>query len=111
MAITLTLIIVFGIAVTILGVVWMVMSFITKVSGAGDGATKSEIKALQEHVNHIQEEIISLQKRLDSLSRLLKVASKRRKWYAVSNTDITWGAALFDTQIRRCTVHYYGGSY
>ncbi len=72
MAITLTLIIVFGIAVTILGVVWMVMSFITKVSGAGDGATKSEIKALQEHVNHIQEEIISLQKEVRQLIQIAK---------------------------------------
>lgn len=72
MAITLTLIIVLGTAVTILGVVWMGISFVTKVSGAGDGATKSEIKALQEHVNHIQEEIISLQKEVRQLIQIAK---------------------------------------
>ncbi len=66
------LIIVTGIAVTTLGCVWMVMSFITKVSGAGKGATESEIEELQEHANHIQEEIIALKKEVRQLIQIAK---------------------------------------
>lgn len=69
---TTTLIIVAGIAVTTLGIVWMVMSFVTNLTGAGKGATKREIEALQEHVNHIQEEIISLKKEVRQLIQIAK---------------------------------------
>ncbi len=67
-----TLIIVTGIAVTTLGIVWIVFSFVTNITGAGKGATKSEIDALQEHVNHIQEEIISLKKEVKQLIQIAK---------------------------------------
>ncbi|MDE0317401.1 MAG: hypothetical protein OXM61_21195 [Candidatus Poribacteria bacterium] len=67
-----TLIIVTGIAVTTLGIVWMGISFVTNLTGTGKGATKREIEALQEHVNHIQEEIISLKKEVRQLIQIAK---------------------------------------
>ena len=51
---------------------WMGISFAKKEAGLEKGASRREIEALQEHVNHIQEEIISLKKEVRQLIQIAK---------------------------------------
>lgn len=59
-------------AITVLGCVWMGLSYQEKKRGYKKGASEREITALQEQVSHLQNETTGIKKQMRELIQIAK---------------------------------------